>query len=242
MRSDRRTFLAGAAASCAGGAAGSLLGSCARPAPAAARAPGKPADDDEVTPAEDLMREHGVLRRVMYLYDDAADRLLGLAAAHDVPLDALAGCAGIVRRVIEEYHEKLEEDFVFPRFEKAGKLGELTAVLRRQHLSGRAATEQITRLAQARLAEADRRTLAAALRGFNRMYRPHAAREDTVLFPEFRGIVGAHAYGELGEQFEAKETEMLGDHGFEHAVAEVARFEQAFGLDFAALTAAINHS
>ena len=69
------------------------------------------------------------------------------------------------------------------------------------------------------------------------MYRPHAAREDTVLFPEFRGIVGGHAYGELGEQFEAKETEMLGDHGFEHAVAEVAKLEQAFGLDFAALTA-----
>ena len=246
MRNDRRTFLTTVAISGAAGAAGSLLASCSRPAPAAARTPGKPGgkpdDDDEVTPAEDLMREHGVLRRVMYLYDEAADRLLGLAAARDaareVPLDALAGCAGIVRRVIEDYHEKLEEDFVFPRFEKAGKLAELTAVLRRQHLSGRAATEQITRLARARLAEADRRTLAAALRGFNRMYRPHAAREDTVLFPEFRGIVGAHAYGELGDQFEAKETEMLGDHGFEHAVAEVARFEQAFGLDFAALTAA----
>ena len=244
MHNDRRTFLT-VAVSGAAGAAGSLLASCARSAPAAARAPGKqggkPDDDDEVTPAEDLMREHGVLRRVMYLYDEAADRLLGLAAARDaardVPLDALAGCAGIVRRVIEDYHEKLEEDFVFPRFEKAGKLADLTAVLRRQHLSGRAATEQITRLARARLAEADRRTLAAALRSFNRMYRPHAAREDTVLFPEFRGIVGAHAYGELGDQFEAKETEMLGDHGFEHAVAEVVKLEQAFGLDFAALTA-----
>jgi len=32
-------------------------------------------DLDEVTPVEDLMREHGVLRRVMYLYADAIARL-----------------------------------------------------------------------------------------------------------------------------------------------------------------------
>jgi hypothetical protein len=70
------------------------------------------------------------------------------------------------------------------------------------------------------------------------MYRPHAAREDTVLFPELRGLVGGAAYHELGEQFEDKEKQMLGDHGFEHAVAEVAKLEQAFGLDdLAKLTA-----
>jgi hemerythrin-like domain-containing protein len=198
--------------------------------------------DEEVTPAEDLMREHGVLRRVMYLYDDAADRLLGCPAvagapgaprhaARDVPLDALAACAGIVRRVIEDYHEKLEEDFLFPRFETAGKLADLTAILRRQHLAGRALTELITQLAHARLADADRARLAGALRSFNHMYRPHAAREDTVLFPALRGLVGAHAYDELGDQFEDKEKQMLGDHGFERAVDEVARLEQAFGLD-----------
>ena len=242
MRSDRRSFLTSVAAT---GAAGIALVGCSRSSsPSATSAPetsGKPGDkpgdkdkaaekddDDEVTPAEDLMREHGVLRRVMYLYDDAADRLTG---KRDVPLDALAGAAGIVRRVIEDYHEKLEEDFLFPRFEKANKLAALTAVLRRQHLAGRALTEQITQLAKAPLADADRDKLAAALRSFNHMYRPHAAREDTVLFPELRGLVGKHAYEELGDQFEDKEKQMLGDHGFEHAVDEVARLEQAFGLD-----------
>jgi len=45
--------------------------------PAAAVAKkGKPKKEEaEVAPAEDLMREHGVLRRVMFLYDDAARRL-----------------------------------------------------------------------------------------------------------------------------------------------------------------------
>jgi hypothetical protein len=45
-------------------------------------------------------------------------------------------------------------------------------------------------------------------------------------------------YQELGEQFEAKETSMLGDHGFEKAVEEVSRLEQAVGVDdLAKLTA-----
>jgi hemerythrin-like domain-containing protein len=191
--------------------------------------------EDEVTPAEDLMREHGVLRRVMYLYDEAAMRLDGKS---EVPLDALVGCAGIVRRVIEDYHEKLEENFLFPRFEKAGKLADLTAILRQQHQVGRTLTDQIVALAKAPLADTDRSKLAILVRRFNHMYRPHAAREDTVLFPELRGLVGAKEYQELGEQFEDKEKQMLGDHGFEHAVAEVAKLEQAFGVDdLAKLTA-----
>jgi hemerythrin-like domain-containing protein len=190
---------------------------------------------EDVSPAEDLMREHGVLRRVMYLYDDAALRLDGKG---DVPLDAVVGCAGIIRRVIEDYHEKLEENALFPLFERAGKLADLTAVLRTQHQVGRTLTDQIVSVAKAPLAEADRAALATLLRRFNHMYRPHAAREDTVLFPELRGLVGAKAYEELGEQFEDKEKQMLGDHGFEHAVAEVAKLEQLFGVDdLAKLTA-----
>jgi len=238
MHKDRRTFVTSLVIGASG--AGIALVGCSRSASNPGTGPTAGSgdkdkdrdkdkeDDDEVTPAEDLMREHGVLRRVMYLYDDAADRL---TTHRDVPLDALAACAGIVRRVIEEYHEKLEEDFLFPRFEKAGKLADLTAVLRRQHVAGRTLTAQIIQLSHGSLADADRARLAAALRSFNHMYRPHAAREDTVLFPELRGLVGKHVYEELGDQFEDKEKQMLGDRGFEHAVEEVAKLEQAFGLD-----------
>lgn len=181
------------------------------------------------------MREHGVLRRIMYMYDET---IMRLDARRDVPLDALASCAGMIRRVIEDYHEKLEENFLFPRFEKARKLVDLTATLRQQHQVGRTLTDQLLVLAKAPLADADRAKLASLLRSFNHMYRPHAAREDTVLFPELRGLVGAQAYQEMGEEFEEKETQMLGEHGFAHAVAEVAKLEEAFGVaDLAKLTA-----
>jgi hypothetical protein len=80
--------------------------------------------------------------------------------------------------------------------------------------------------------------LAQQLRSFVRMYAPHAAREDTVLFPAFRGVIGGSAYRELGEQFEDQEHARFGEHGFENAVAEVAQLEKRLGIDdLAAFTA-----
>jgi hemerythrin-like domain-containing protein len=189
--------------------------------------------EDEVTPAEDLMREHGVLRRVMYVYDEAIAKL---RSGGDVPLPAVADGAKMIRRVIEDYHEKIEEQLLFPRFESAGKLRELIATLRTQHQTGRTLTDQVLALTQQPIASA-RDPLAEALRKFNHMYRAHAAREDTVLFPAIRGLVGASAYHEMGEQFEDKEKELLGEGGFERAVADVGVIEQAFGVaDLAALS------
>ena len=202
-------------------AAGLALAGGARAA-GTAHAAGK-SKEPEVAPAEDLMREHGVLRRVMFLYDEAAQRL---EAGEKPPLDALAAGGRIVRRVIEEYHEKLEEDFVFPRLEKAKKQTALTATLRRQHVAGRTVTAGILKLCDG----SDGKALAKLLRVFNRMYRPHAAREDTVLFPAFHDLVGERTYRELGEKFEDEEKKRLGDQGFEGAVDEVARLEEQFGL------------
>jgi hemerythrin-like domain-containing protein len=204
-----------------------LLASAALPAAAAKKAtPKKTApkrDEAEVGPSEDLMREHGVLRRVMYLYDEAAHRL---EAGGKAPLDAVAAGAGIVRKVIEQYHEKLEENFIFPRMEKARKLADLTAILRRQHEAGRAVTADILKLCEG----GDPSALAQRLRAFNRMYRPHAAREDTLLFPAFHDLLGEKAYDELGEQFEDEEKKQLGKDGFEGAVAQVAKLEEQFGF------------
>jgi len=185
-------------------------------------------EEQEVAPGEDLMREHGVLRRVMLVYDEAVRRL---GAGEPAPLDVLAGGAALIRRVIEDYHEKLEEEFLFPRFEKAGKLTDLVAVLRTQHKAGRNVTADILRLTKALArSDADRRHLAERLVSFTRMYRPHASREDTVLFPAFHELVGQKAYGELGDEFEEREKKVLGESGFEGAVQEVARLETGLGI------------
>ncbi len=186
----------------------------------------------EVTPAEDLMQEHGLIERVLLLYDEAAGRI---ERGGEVDPAVLARAADLVRRFVGDYHERNEEQYVFPRLEAAKVEVALVELLRRQHQRGREVTAEVLRLTARGRAPAE---LAPALRGFSRMYRPHAAREDTVLFPAFRAIIGRGAYRELGERFEGEEHARFGEHGFEATVAEVARLEQAMAIDdLAAFTA-----
>jgi hemerythrin-like domain-containing protein len=65
---------------------------------------------------------------------------------------------------------------------------------------------------------------------FIRMYNPHEAREDTVLFPTFRKIVSGDEYDALGEDFEKKEHQLFGDDGFEKMVDRVADIEKTLGI------------
>jgi hemerythrin-like domain-containing protein len=187
-------------------------------------------DEGEISPAEDLMREHGVLKRVLLVYDEISRRL----ATHrtDVSPDILAGAAGIIRTFIEDYHEKLEEDYLFPRFEKAGKLVDLVSILRLQHQRGRALTDLIVRDATIKTMHGrdGSKRLIRRLHRFVRMYNPHEAREDTVLFPALHSIVSSNEYDALGEDFEKKEHELFGEEGFEKYVGKVADLEKQLDI------------
>lgn len=188
-------------------------------------------DEAEVTPGEDLMQEHGVVERVLLIYDEAARRI---EQRETFDAGVLANAADIVARFVHDYHEKNEERVVFPKLEAAHRLAELVGVLRQQHQRGRALTESIGRLARAGSPGSE---LSQALRAFARMYRPHAAREDTELFPAFRDLLGDSAYRELGEQFEDEEHQHFGERGFEKTVAKVADLEAKLGiLDLARFT------
>jgi hemerythrin-like domain-containing protein len=170
------------------------------------------------------MQEHGVLERVLLVYEEAARRIEGARA---VDLAVVGAAAGLVQRFVEGYHERQEEEVVFPRLEEARREVELVKLLRLQHQRGRAVTADIVRLCTQPAGQ----PLTAAIAAFSRMYRPHAAREDTVLIPAFRELVGDPAYRELGESLEEREHAVLGPAGFEGAVAEVARLEVALGID-----------
>ncbi len=186
-------------------------------------------EEEQVAPAEDLMREHGVLNRILLVYEECLRRLS--LARPDLPPGAVADAARIIRGFIEDYHEKLEEDYLFPRFEKARRELDLVKVLRDQHRAGRRLTEETLQLAAGTIAaSADRERLGTALRKFIAMYRPHEAREDTVLFPAIRKIVTAHEYAALGEEFEKKEHRLFGEEGFEKMVEKVAAIEKRLGI------------
>ncbi len=185
--------------------------------------------EEEISPAEDLMREHGALNRVLLIYEEAIRRIELKA---DLDPKVLSSAARIIHRFVEDYHEKLEEDHLFPRFEKAGKLVELVRVLRDQHQAGRRITAEIERLATAASLKdlSSRSRLAESLGRFIHMYRPHEAREDTVLFPAFRGLVSAKEYDALGDEFEKREDQLFGEEGFFKVVDEIAGIEKQLGI------------
>jgi hemerythrin-like domain-containing protein len=184
-------------------------------------------EEENVSTNEDLMREHGILKRVLIAYDEIIRRI---RAKEDFPPQTVTEGATIIRKFIEDYHEKLEEDHLFPRFRKAGKQVELVTVLYAQHQAGRRVTDRIMAKANALKTEDDRSQLAQDLEAFNRMYAPHEAREDTVLFPALHKIVSLHEYDALGEQFEKIERQTFGGDGFDIYVDKVASLEKRLGI------------
>jgi hemerythrin-like domain-containing protein len=185
---------------------------------------------EEVTPTEDLMREHGLLNRVLLIYDNCRFRLINKIR---FDLSILSNSAQIIRDFIEDYHERQEEEFVFPRFEQKGKLTDLVKILRAQHLAGRTITNQIIeygKMQEGIISEDQRKNLINLLDIFNRMYSPHEAREDTVLFPSLREVVTAEEFEEMGEKFEDREHKLFGEGGFEKMVEKVSGIEKLIAI------------
>ena len=68
------------------------------------------------------------------------------------------------------------------------------------------------------------------MQAFVRMYEPHEAREDTVIFPAFRQIVPAAGNTGLGQHFADLEHQQFGRDEFGAMVGRVARIEQELGI------------
>jgi hemerythrin-like domain-containing protein len=184
---------------------------------------------DEVTPPEDLMREHGVLDRVLLVYEEG---LRKFASNEDFDSYVLLDCAQVVKDFIEDYHERAEERELFTRFRRANKLTDLVEVLNRQHEAGRMLTSTIIQTAPGSRKDGDdRHKVVEAVKAFIRMYRPHAAREDTDLFPRLRDLVSANEFDAIAEQLEDDERKLFGADGFEKMVDRVARLERMVGVN-----------
>ncbi|HEY6900168.1 MAG TPA: hemerythrin domain-containing protein [Puia sp.] len=185
-------------------------------------------EEKEVSPPEDLMQEHGLLNRILLIYDHTRQQITG---GQPPNLPALNASAGIIRTFVEDYHEKQEEDYLFPRFRQAHQLTDLVDTLLRQHNAGRRITDQLLQLSKApSLNPTETQQLVSLLTIFNTMYRPHESREDTILFPAFRKLVSRHEYDSLGEEFENNEQKHFGKDGFETMVARVADIEKQLGI------------
>jgi hemerythrin-like domain-containing protein len=219
----RRAVLLGsglAAGAAGASAAWALTGpSAAAPVPAT---PGIPPDDD-------LMREHGVLKRVLLCYREMTRRI---QAGDPVNAPDLHDAALIIHDYIEGFHEGLEEGYVFPRLRREPAVAGTVTTLLVQHARGRVLTQFI--LARATVgglaSSSTRARLAAAMQAFDRMYEPHEAREDTVIFPAFRQAVPVAEIADLGQHFADLERQQFGRDEFSAMTARVAGIEQDLGI------------
>ncbi len=187
-------------------------------------------EEKEVGAVEDLMREHGVLRRALLVYSETAPQL---HAGGGVDPEPIAKTAQLFRNFGEEYHErKLEEAHIFPAVKKAGGVAAgLVDVLKAQHDRGREITEYILAAAgKGAIAAGDAEKLARAFETFVLMYCNHAAREDTVVFPAWKAALSERQLREMGEKFEDIERRQFGHDGFEDAVKQIGQIEAALGL------------
>jgi hemerythrin-like domain-containing protein len=187
-------------------------------------------EEPEVTATEDLMREHGILRRALVVYREAAARLRKNPAI--VAPDALERTAKLFRTFGEEYHEKkLEEAFIFPAVKSAGGLAATYPdVLVAQHERGREIHDYILAVFHAPKIGARAAELAGVLESFARMYETHAAREDTIVFPAWKKTMSPKQLDEMGDKFEEIERQQFGKDGFDDAVEQMAGIEGALGL------------
>lgn len=222
--------------------AGLILTGCERqagPSPAQKGESKKAETLIEVTATEDLMREHGVLRRALLVYSAAAIKLRTNSSS--IAPDALAKTAKLFRAFGEEYHEKkLEEAFIFPAVKKAGgEAASYSDVLVVQHNRGREITDYIISVTQgAKLGASNIEQLSKALEGFVWMYRHHAAREDTIIFPAWKENMTGEQLDEMSEKFEDIEHQQFGEEGFDDAVKQISEIETSLGLgDIAQFTA-----
>ena len=205
-----------------------------------ARSPSKEeaADDGEVTATEDLMREHGVIRRVLVVYRECASRLRAAPSPQLAP--ALQRAATLMRRFAEDYHEKLlEEAHVFPALAARTNdaLSANVATLTAQHRRGREITEFVSAVTKNAIETKNAEPLARTLEAFARMYEEHAAIEDTIVFPAWKKTLSKKQLDEIGDLFEDIEKKTFGHDGFEDAVREIAEIETSLGIDAAAMTA-----
>jgi len=220
-RIDRRGLLGAGA----GLGAGLVLGSgAAQPGDALAASP--PAEDQPPSPGETLMTEHGVLKRLLLVYQTASDRL---AAGHTPPAAAITETADIIGDYIEGFHEGLEEGFVFPRVRP--KHPGVVHTLLVQHDRGRHLTGAINYLSTQDLKQAKvRKALHRYLDLFVSMYSRHEAWEDTIIFPTIRAVTTQRTLDELAARFVDLETARYGDSAYIHFLGRVKGIEEQLGV------------
>ena len=177
-----------------------------------------------------------MIGRLCLIYEGAASRFEKEGGDLDVPFRAESGfvtvagvtaaAARMIRRLVEEEHEPLEERLVFARLKIAGARESLVASLTAHHSRGRVLTDTILQRVERGFSKQDG-GLANTLRSYARLSRVHVANEDMVLMPAFRETVDRSEYHEVSAELSERQQEIA---RWEDVDAELRAMELALGI------------
>jgi len=180
--------------------------------------------------AIEILREHAVTDRLLLICEEFARRL---EKQEPVPPNTLIQVVDIMYNYVQDRQEAQEEKYIFPVFIKANKAGKLIRILHDQHLAGRSLMEHLADQLRRPAMPDDDALTAASLRGFVRMYRPHLARENTILLPGFRALVSSKENYGMETDFRTGEAHRDREKGRDDdraVMAAIVTLERALGI------------
>lgn len=189
----------------------------------------KTATDDLFSdPTTDLVFEHSLLDRLLLIYEECKKQL---TTSKDFNIEILLQSAKIIKSFVEQHHEKLEEEYIFPALKSEYK--ELVDTLTLQHKLSRQLTDQVIKLCNKNTLESlyEKSKLVAILCTFIKMYRVHASRENTILFPAFKEYSSKEEMLEISEKFEELETNKFGAKGDRSLIPIIEKLEKALSIN-----------
>jgi hemerythrin-like domain-containing protein len=181
---------------------------------------------NELTPMEDLVRQHALAGRVLMVYQMVLGRTSGVGMSP--PPQAIGTAAGMVRSFVEDYHVRLEEEHLFPLMQKTGRMKELINVLREQHAAGRRLTDVILQTTSGGTPRME--VLSRNIMAYLNMIGPHTAYEETVLYPQIRTALPDREYEQLQRTLAEAGRKKLGPEGFNGLLQKVTDLEKSVGV------------
>jgi hemerythrin-like domain-containing protein len=181
-----------------------------------------------LTPIEDLTLDHGIIKRIFLILDKVVERV----EEGNFQPAPLKSTLEIIKSFVAGIHERLEEEYVFPVFEKKDLNKTLVAKLRHEHAKGHEIIAQVQQLLGLQDFQSlkNRNKIVSLLKKYNKMYRHHLEQEDTVLFPNFGSLVTEKSMQELGVKFSNREHQLFGKDGHKAVMKTIEDIEKQLGI------------
>ncbi len=185
---------------------------------------------NELTPMEELTCQHALVSRILTVYQMTVRQTSGVGMSPP-PMQAVATAAGMIRSAVDDFHVRLEEDYLFPLMQKTGKMGDLLSTLREQHAAGRRLTDVILQLTSGEAGGTpNMEALSRNILAYLNWIRPHTAFEETMLYPQIRATLPDRDYEQFQKTLTEATRKKLGPEGFNGLLQKVTELEKSVGV------------